>query len=196
MLTMSYEWGRIKSKEGDFLNNSFSRYIIGDQILFKHAKGTGAIKGREFHEYHEILLFIDGELEFFSDGIRAEIKKNQLIIIPKQQYHQFHIKGNENNYHRCVFNFYNLPKFSTLINKCMNRLYITDASNEVKLLFNRAIAISEANLEEEEKKELLRSILLLVINELSTKGQNEELGEQYFENTLCMRCIEYINAQV
>lgn len=178
------------------MNNSFSKYIVDEQMLFKHAKGTGALKGREFHEYYEIILFLDGELEFFSDEMRVRLKKDQLIMIPKQMYHQFVIKGREDDYHRCVFNFYDSAELCALIEKSMGRLRVVDASDYVKLLFGKAIEIAESELDEKEKKTLLRSLLFLIINELSGDMPSAEKSHEKGESSLSLRALEYINAHL
>ena len=42
---------------------------------------------REIHTYHEILYFIDGEAELFTESSRLLLKKHSLLIIPKKTYH-------------------------------------------------------------------------------------------------------------
>ena len=195
-MTISHNFSILHLKEGDFLGNSFSKYIVDERILFKHAKGTGAITGREFHEYNELVLFLDGELEFFSDEIRMTMEKRQLVIIPKQQYHQFVIKGNEDNYHRCVFDFYDLPELSSIIENCTSSLRIIDATDDIMFLFEKAIAISESDIDEKEQKALIGALLSLVINECAKNLHTEKKKIKKAEKTLSMKCIEYINAHL
>ena len=66
------------------MEDSFSSYIRGEQILLKYAKGVGALRGKEFHEYHELILFIDGDVDFYSDEMHVKLVPDQLIIIPKE----------------------------------------------------------------------------------------------------------------
>ena len=91
----------------------FSKFVYGDRCTYKHAKGTGAYPSREFHNYHEILLFVGGQTTFLSEEKRTPLSPYQIIIIPKETYHQF-LNVTDEEYHRCVFSFYDTPEYKKL----------------------------------------------------------------------------------
>ncbi len=84
-----------------YYNNKFVNY--------KYAKGKTDIYGKMFHEYYEIYLLLQGEVELVNNHTRQTIKPQQLVIIPPGEYHQFIITGDIDNYERCVINIY--PEF-------------------------------------------------------------------------------------
>ena len=126
------------------MEESFSSYIKGDQILFKYAKGVGALRGREFHEYHELILFLAGDVDFYSDELHLSLKPDQLVIIPKERYHQFVIKSDEQNYKRCVFSFYETPDMSDFLSKAFNNVRVIEANEFTLDLFKKVIELSES----------------------------------------------------
>ena len=89
----------------------FEKYIKTNKTIFKYAKGHSVESGKEFHVYHELILFIDGDAEFVSEDIHQTVKPGTLIVIPKETYHQIMIHGNHENYCRCVIHFYDSPEF-------------------------------------------------------------------------------------
>ena len=44
-------------------SNVFAEFIHTKSAMFKHAKGMRDIFGLEFHPFHEIFLFIDGDAD-------------------------------------------------------------------------------------------------------------------------------------
>ena len=73
----------------DGMQPTFSKFVYGEKCTYKHAKGTGADPAREFHNYHEILLFVGGKTTFLSEEKRIPLSPYQTVIIPKETYHQF-----------------------------------------------------------------------------------------------------------
>lgn len=156
----------------------FEHFIKTEKIIFKHAKGKSSLSGKEFHIYNEIIYFIGGNAELITEFTHLKIEPNTLIVIPKETYHQVKITENEENYHRCILNFSvpNICKFS-----------FTNADNEVQYLFSKLIN----NVESEEKEEILKAVLTLLLNKLSKESVNVFYPET--QNPLVLKCINYIN---
>ncbi len=176
------------------MEKNFATYLRDERMLFKYAQGKSARNGREFHEYHEIIWLIAGEVEFFSEEIRAPLICDQIVMIPKESYHQFVIRGDEEHYRRCVFNFYDLPELSAPILCAMQGVRIMDPTPELKALFHQVIRAAESDrLSDQEKKAILRSVMTLLIFELaqSVDVAREELPQK--DDSLVSRCVEYIN---
>ena len=87
------------------MEDLFSHRIYAENISFKHARGVSDRSGKEFHIYHELILFLDGDAEFISEDLHMRVKPETLIVIPKETYHQMVIHGNQERYYRCVLQF-------------------------------------------------------------------------------------------
>lgn len=68
----------------------------------KYALGDIDIYGNVFHEWYELYLLMQGEVEYISSRTRRSIRPGQLVIIPPGEYHQFLVRDDMQNYERCV----------------------------------------------------------------------------------------------
>ena len=171
----------------------FSKFVYDKRCTYKHAKGTSADPSKEFHNYHEILLFVGGKTTFLSEEKRIPLSPYQTIIIPKETYHQF-LNVTDEEYHRCVFSFYDIPELEELIEKCMHSTRVIDASNEQKRLFNKMNETVDADCSESEKQILMHALLTLVLSEVSHNNQATKEGSEPKEIT--SKSIEIINANL
>ena len=78
----------------------------GDLVDFLHTKGNVNIFGREFHEYYEFYLLIDGTADYISTKTKQTIKPFRLIVIPPGEYHNFIPRTDIENYERCIINIH------------------------------------------------------------------------------------------
>ncbi len=166
----------------------FSRLLKSDAIRFKYAKGTGAVRGKEFHDYHEILLFLGGEVEFYSENRHGKLRSEQIVIIPKESYHQFIITGDENDYHRCVFSFYDQPELAGRVQSTMTCVTVADVTPALSYLFRKAMALTGQ--EAPDSPLVLRSLLTLILMELPGADASAR------QDGLSGACIEYITAHL
>ena len=83
---------------------SLRKYAIACGVDFKYAKGKTDIYGNTFHTRFELFLLLGGEVCLITDRARISLRPYQLAIIPPEQYHQFIIEGNVEDYERCVLN--------------------------------------------------------------------------------------------
>jgi len=149
------------------MNNTFSHHITSDLIDFKYAKGASDRSGKEFHSFHEIIYLIDGEVEFISDNIHTQLESGCLVVIPKNSYHQFIIKGNQNQYHRCVFNFFDIDELVPLIEQKLTGVYICNLDKNQKYLMDKMITLNTSNMDKKALCSIARSALTLLLTELS-----------------------------
>lgn len=175
------------------MQESFSSYVKGEQILFKYAKGVGALRGKEFHEYHELILFLGGEVDFYSDEMHVTLEPNQLIIVPKERYHQIVIKGSESDYKRCVFSFYETPNIKDFLSQSFYNVRIVEASRYILTLFDKAIELTKSELSNAPKNLLLSSVLTLLINEISCEVTQKASIVMTNRSPILTKCIDYIN---
>ena len=171
----------------------FSKYVKDELIVYKHAKGTGAAPEREFHDFHEILLFVGGETTFLSEEKHIPLSPFQIVVIPKKTYHQF-INTADEEYHRCVFSFYDIPEFGELIEKCMHSTRVIKADSKHGQLFNKMNEILESTCSEKEKQILMHSLLALVLSEVAGEHVTVKEGSRLCEMT--SKTIEIINANL
>lgn len=175
------------------MSEIFSKFVYGEKCTYKHAKGTSAYPSREFHNYHEILLFVGGKTTFLSEEKRILLSPYQTVIIPKETYHQF-INVNDEEYHRCVFSFYDVPELEELIGKCMTAVRVIDASEAQRAWFRKMNETVDQDSSEKEKQILMHALLSLVLSEVAHDHSAVKEGSRPQEIT--SRCIEIINAEL
>ena len=177
----------------DEMQQKFSKFVYDEMCTYKHAMGTSAAPSREFHNYHEILLFVGGKTTFLSEEKRIPLSPYQTVIIPKETYHQF-INVTDEEYHRCVFSFYDVPELEELIGKCMHCARVIEAGNEQKMLFRKMNEIVDSDCSEREKQVLMHALLAIVLSEVSRDHSDVQDGSKPSEIT--SRSIELINADI
>ena len=146
---------------------SFAKYIKDEKIVFKYARGESEKKGKEFHNYYEILYFLNGEATFISQDFYQPLKPYTLAVIPKETYHRFLFSGDEAEYKRCVFNFTDNIGFSELISKSMKNIAIIKVTEPIKFLFEKLIEKADKEYSKEIKINLMYSVLALLLDEIS-----------------------------
>lgn len=171
----------------------FSKFVYDEKCTYKHARGTGAAPSREFHNYHEILLFVGGQTAFLSEEKRISLSPYQIVVIPKETYHQF-INVTDKEYHRCVFSFYDIPELEVLIKRCMYGIRVIDASNDIKMLFHKMNETVDSDGSDVEKQLLMHALLTLVLSEVSRDNSAAKEGSE--PSGITTGCIEMINAEL
>lgn len=169
------------------MQSKFLTEFMHDDIYFKYAKGDSSRNGKEFHLFHEIILFLGGEAELISETVNLTLTPNTLVFIPKATYHQVKISGNPDEYLRCILNFSNanLP----LDNEQFYKIGIYDASDIIKGLFDDLIKLSN---EQSSISSLTvsRSFLDVILFEMSAQKERSALETKLSETTL--KAINFI----
>ena len=171
------------------MTSLFTDYLYGDSISFKHARGSSDRAGKEFHIYHEIILFLDGDAEFISEDLHMHLNPSTLIVIPSETYHQMIIHGDQENYHRCVLQFGESSELATLLETSMDKVQAFTADREVRFLFDKLIRATKQ--EESHTALLLRSVLVLLLDVL--RAPQDLSGGENHQNEVIRTAIEYIN---
>ena len=177
-------------KRGDDMENLFTKYIKDEDVTFMYAKGASGKTGKEFHTYHEIIYYMGGKAKFISENIHTTLKPNTLIIIPAETYHQLLITGPQEDYHRCVFHFLNIPELKELIDQSMNGALFLTMNKQLQFLFNQLISLTEKTCSGAVNSAILRSVLCLVLNEISANTHFSE--EATSPDTLSEKSVVYI----
>lgn len=172
------------------MNTLFEHYIKTDDITFKYARGRSVKFGKEFHVFHEIILFMGGSAEFITESIHTKIAPNSLIVIPKETYHQVAIHEKQEDYCRCLINFYDIQELYDIVSEAMTRPIIMKADKGIEYLFEKLVK----NLSDRNSAKLLGSVLVLLLSEITEKS-----NAQVFENSqniYVTTAVKYINSNI
>lgn len=172
--------------------NVFADFIHCDNAMFKHAKGMRDIYGLEFHPFYEIFLFLEGDAEFISGSFRTELKRNSLVIIPKESFHHFVVKCPEEEYRRYVINFSPFGNLHDLINEKMSEVCVLSATDCQLDRFKRLEEYSKSG--DRYKKELvLQAALTDILLDIKPAESRDEFTNTPSINPLIKKAVEYIN---
>lgn len=164
------------------MRRSFSYYFESKDLYFKYAKGEPFVKEREFHDYNEFVLFIDGEVSLISKNIQQRLIPGTLMLIPKEQFHQFCVEQ-PSEYVRCILGFYENSKIAVLVREVMNTIKVISVPDtRVMSVFENLIEFAKSDLPENEKLLLIESAIveLLIYHKKNTANvvdQNNTLSE-------------------
>lgn len=174
--------------------NCSPKFIINDSITFKYAKGISDKTGKEFHAYHEIIFFIGGKATFISENIHTALTPNTLIIIPAETYHQLLITGSQDDYHRCVFHFWDIENLEELITKSMHRVLLIDMNQQLHYLFDQMISLTKNPRSQTVSSVIMQSVLSLLLNEITMRSQPN--NKPAIPDTLSEKCITLISKYI
>lgn len=170
----------------------FSNSTVLDGIYFKHARGISERSGKEFHIQHEIIYFLDGDAEFVSESMRMRLKPKTFILIPKETFHQLIVHGDQNHYYRCILRFSDLPELNNVSYAHINKIKAAAADEEITYLFRKLIHLNSQS--SADSAPLLRSILILLLNCISTKA--EAADKEDLQSDIIRTAIHYINQNI
>lgn len=166
----------------------FRHEIKTADMMMKHQRGASVRAGKEFHVYHEIILFLGGDAELITEHLRLRLAPETLIVIPKETYHQVVIHGDPERYHRCVVNFDESEALFPLIQCSMTELKVLEADKAILYLFRKLAALAEGS--DEPVKFLPEAVLAVLLSEIADKDR-PGLGERP-QNGLVRNAVRYI----
>ena len=148
------------------MESLFEFYIEDENAYAKYAKGEPALKGQEFHDYNEIVFFVEGTSFFVSKNIQQELAKGTVIVIPKEHFHQFRIETPE-NYVRCIVAFRTGGEIEKLITEVMDRVKVISKPDVcVTRTFEGLMEVMKSNLSKEEKLLYIKSAIVQLLIQL------------------------------
>ena len=121
------------------------KYTIENKtFFFFHTKGTDdVLTEKEFHTFHEILYMYDIDATLITEKDNVEIKPGDLVIIPKETFHQF-ILRNPDTYWRSCFHFTASEGLDKLIDACTQDIRILNSPEITKLMVQIPTALDES----------------------------------------------------
>lgn len=174
------------------MNRLFTHRIQSNNISFKYANGVSDKSGKEFHLYHEIVYFLGGDAEFISEHYCMRLPPDTLILIPKETYHQMVIHNKPEQYVRCVIQFYDMADYAPLMKSSMQTVSVIKSDDEIKDLFQKAIAASKDG--SEGSVLILKSVLALLLHIIPLKERR--IAHHDSQNSSIQCAIDYINANL
>lgn len=152
----------------------FTYYIESDWFHLKYAGGSPSATGREFHDYDEIVLFLNGDSQLISKDTQAKLSPQNMILIPKEHFHQFCVVQPE-HYTRCILGFREAPELKPLIREVMREVTVLSAPSEIMLaLFTNMMNAANSDRPVREKQLLIQSTLPLLLLELKQATQQPQ----------------------
>lgn len=176
------------------MNDSNSKFVIGENISFRHVIGNGEALGREIHTFHEIIYFMRGEAKFVSSNMHLTLKPNTVIVIPKDTKHQILITDSQSDYERCVFHFTDITELKELIHQSMSGVSLIDSNTKLHALFHQMIALSESSRSEPVNALIMQSVLSLILNEIG-EWKCGVMDDPPLE-TISDKCVAYIKEHI
>ncbi len=145
------------------MDSTFEYYIRTDAMHMKYAKGAPSAVGREFHDYSEFLLFLDGNARLVSKNIQQTLVPGTLVAIPKGEFHQFIVTEHE-RYRRCIIGFRETEELAPLLRDVMREVRVLiRPSRRIVSLFEELIETICTPLSETEKQMYLGAALVRLL---------------------------------
>ena len=164
-------------KGGVSLEKLFEYYLENDNLHFKYAKGEPAVKEQEFHDYNEFVFFIKGDSLFISKSIRQKLTPETVILIPKENFHQFCV-NTPDSYIRCILGFRDTDGLGGLAGEVMNAVKVlSHPDKKIISVFNDLIDIAKSELPTKEKELYVHASLIQLLIFLKTNPFREINGD-------------------
>lgn len=178
------------------MNGLFTHYISTRDCHLKYARGEPSVLGEEFHDYDELVLFLEGTAQLVSEEIQLQLTPGSLILIPREHFHRFRV-AEPAGYCRCILGFRETPALRSLIRAVMTEVTVLpQPSGAVRFLFDRLLwAIREEKLPQAEQVLLLQAVLVQLLLELRL-SQGEGIQKNVTVSPLTRQVLQYIDANL
>lgn len=174
------------------MKNLFEYYIDAGFCRMKYAKGKPSALGREFHDYDEIVLFLDGDVQFISKNIRLKLSSGSIAVIPKENFHQFYMTEYD-SYTRCVIDFRETEELRPLIREVMTEVsVIAHPSKTVRFLYERLMNLIVSDISDSEKCLALRSAISIILLE-QKMFSGKSIKRLIDSSEITQKALEYID---
>lgn len=143
----------------------FSYMVEDENFHFKYARGTPSLRGREFHSYHEMVLFLNGKAQLISRDIQLTLVPGTSVLIPREQFHQF-VVTEEESYQRCILGFRETPALQQLMQNVMQEVTVIQHPPARMLsVFASLMEMTRSTLTEAEKRLMLPAAVTQLLAE-------------------------------
>lgn len=161
----------------------------------KFARGAPAVSGREFHDYDEMVLFLEGEARLVSPKIQMKLEPGMVIMIPKEHYHQFCV-DTPDQYLRCILGFSADAEIGSLVRRYMQRVEVLPRATEAMAeTFHLLMRAAEAQVPEQEAELLLKSAVVQLLMSWKLYAQ-VPIVESVQISAVTQQALTYIDAHL
>lgn len=175
------------------MSGTFSYELKTEKLYLKYAKGAPSVTSQEFHYHHEFVFFLEGSAYFISKDIQQKLPDNCLIVIPKEQFHQFRV-SDADRYTRCILGFPDSSEIKPLIDDVMTQIKILPiSSGKIIDVFTALAEIAKSALTEDEKALFIKSSLAQLLIYLKYDNHQQILQNSNI-SPLVQRAIAYIDS--
>ena len=159
----------------------FEYFLENENLHVKYACGKPARKDTEFHDYNEFVYYIKGDSYIISKNIQQNLKPESIVMIPRENYHQFVISKPE-KYTRCIIGFRDIPELNELINEIMYTIKIIYPPDKSIIdIFEKLMEIITSKLDDKEKLIFAKASLIQLL--IRVKQAIPKLEEQYIQHS-------------
>ena len=157
----------------------------------KYARCDAAVRGQEFHNYHEVVWLLGGDARFISCNVNCKLKAGTLVVIPKENFHQFVVENQ--NYTRLIFAFKESNELFGLISEAMREVrLIENPSEKLISLFTQLADAAKEEMEDSERELFFRAALVHLLVYLKRQTNSPEAKRDGISPTVreAIRLIE------
>jgi AraC-like DNA-binding protein len=170
----------------------FENTLKTGEFYFKYAIGKSALRGREFHEYDEMVYYMGGNACLVTRSAKIPLSPRTLIFIPRETFHQF-IISDEDSYKRCILQYSGDGHVKRFISSVSDGVKVVTAiSSNTQRIFEFLMRMSKCTLTDEEKRELLSATLTELLLEQKFFGE-EGAAENTSVSNLTLTALDYID---
>ena len=101
----------------------FEYFMQSSSAHCKYAQGSPSVVGREFHDYDEVVLFLDGNAHFYSENIQLKLTPGTVILIPRERFHRFAVTDTA-RYRRVILGFRAEGELGALVRREMTEVRV------------------------------------------------------------------------
>ena len=170
----------------------FTHVVEGNGFLCKYARGISERSGKEFHTFHEIIYFLDGDAEFVSEDLHMHLMPETLIYIPMESYHQLVIHGDQQRYYRCLLQFSpdTIPPQLAFCEDSRIKAIASDA--EIQYLFGKLM--NACDTPDVGNSAIIQAALTILFRSLRDKPELK--GSENYQSDLIRQITNYINRNI
>lgn len=176
------------------MNKSINwKYTIENKtFFFFHTKGTDdVLTEKEFHTFHEILYMYDIDATLITEKDNVDIKPGDLVIIPKETFHQF-ILRNPETYWRSCFHFTVSEGLNELIDACTEEIRILNTPEIAKLMEQIPTAL-DGSFSKAEQSIYVTALFTQMLLEIKRNLQYSVVLKSRDRDSLIYKSLAYIN---
>ncbi len=176
------------------MNINQKKQRVSKYVSFSKTKGNIDIFGeKQFHDYYEFYLLLNGKVEFLNDHMRYQIPPYTLVIIPPGVYHQFIVLNDPDSYERYVLNVHPDILGETLMTSALSDKEIFVLSDEHRIIENflhldKCLDI----MNKDDFSHLLSSVAIDVVFSVKYLCSTSKINQEKL-TPLALKLMEYIN---